>query len=68
LSLLHTADKCVIVCASGSNSAPDVLKNLPTYGEIKMKFLETLVVYLIAATLFVGMLGCMLSYFDVLTK
>ena len=33
-----------------------------------MKFLETLVVYLIAAALFVGMLGCMLAYFDVLTK
>lgn len=33
-----------------------------------MKFLENLVIYLIAAALFVGMLGCMLSYFDVLTK
>lgn len=33
-----------------------------------MKFLENLVIYLIAATLFVGMLGCLLAYFDVLVK
>lgn len=33
-----------------------------------MKYLENFVLFLIAFTLFLGLLGCMLAYFDVLVK